>query len=159
MIGFMRRKGNSFILQSEALLTNQHSRLEVLAPKQGLFDITKKISDEIKCSGVNVGLATLFIQHTSASLILQENADPAVLNDLEVWVKRMVPESTELYQHNSEGPDDMPAHIKSTITSTQLSIPIERNALMLGHWQAVYLWEHRVEPKVRVIVMTIQDFD
>lgn len=101
-------------------------------------------------------MATVFIQHTSASLIIQENADPAVLSDLQNWMDQHVPERSELYDHNEEGPDDMPAHIKSALTATHLSIPVMDGKLALGVWQGVFLWEHRRRGSSRSVLVHVQ---
>ena len=118
-------------------------RLQVPVDGQGLYDVTAQVLAAVNGSGVKDGLATLFIQHTSASLLIQENADPAVQVDLHNWLNRLVPENDPLYTHVEEGPDDMPAHIKSALTAVSLSVPIMQGALALGVWQGIYLWEHR----------------
>jgi secondary thiamine-phosphate synthase enzyme len=118
-------------------------RLQVPVDGQGLYDVTAQVLAAVNGSGVEDGLATLFIQHTSASLLIQENADPAVQADLQNWLNRLVPENDPLYTHLEEGPDDMPAHIKSALTAVSLSVPIMQGALALGVWQGIYLWEHR----------------
>ena len=111
--------------------------------KQGLHDITKSITDLVVVSEISEGLCTLFIQHTSASLLVQENYEASAKRDLEVWLNRLVPENSDQYSHTSEGPDDMPAHIKSALTATSLNIPILDGKLGLGTWQGIFLWEHR----------------
>ncbi len=110
---------------------------------QGLHEITTEVKGVVSEFGPEDGLCTLYIPHTSASLTIQENADPAVLRDLENWLNRLVPEDDPLYEHTAEGPDDMPAHIKAALTSTSLSIPILEGQLALGTWQGIFLWEHR----------------
>ena len=105
-------------------------------------------------SGISNGLVTVFIQHTSASLVIQENADPAVLRDLDAWMDRVVPQ-TSSYEHREEGPDDMPAHIKSAITATHVSIPIVDGRPALGVWQGIFLWEHRTRSNKRNLVLHI----
>ena len=110
---------------------------------QGLHEITTEVSQVVSASGLSEGLCTLFIRHTSASLTIQENADPSARRDLEAWLNRLVPENDPLYTHTSEGPDDMPAHIKAILTATTLSIPILNGRLVLGTWQGIFLWEHR----------------
>jgi secondary thiamine-phosphate synthase enzyme len=120
---------------------------------QGLHEITDRIEAAVREAGVQEGLCTLFVQHTSASLLIQENADPAVRRDLEHWFNRLVPENDPLYTHQSEGPDDMPGHIKSALTATQLSIPVSGGRLALGTWQGIYLWEHRHKRGARQIVV------
>ncbi len=110
---------------------------------QGLNEITREVAAVVAGSGVQEGLCTVFIQHTSASLVIQENADPSARKDLERWLARLVPENDPLYTHTEEGPDDMPSHIKAALTATSLSIPILGGKLGLGTWQGIYLWEHR----------------
>jgi secondary thiamine-phosphate synthase enzyme len=106
-------------------------------------------------AGVDEGLCTLYIPHTSASLLIQENADPAARRDLERWLARLVPENDALYTHTQEGPDDMPAHVRTALTATSLSIPIDGGQLLLGTWQGVYLWEHRRHPGRRTVIVQI----
>ena len=122
---------------------------------KSLNDITHYALENIKSSNIKNGLCTLFIKHTSASLIIQENADPAVLRDIENFFNKLVPEDERLYEHDCEGPDDMPAHIRSLLTNTSLSIPIENSKLVLGTWQAVYLYEHRNQGYHRKIYQQI----
>jgi len=129
--------------------------LKVSVGRQGLYDITHKVTDVVAGSGVNEGLVTLFVRHTSASLLIQENADPSAQADLERWLNRLVPENDPLYTHTVEGPDDMPAHIKSALTATSLSIPLADGALMLGTWQGVFLWEHRHSRGDREVVVNV----
>lgn len=122
---------------------------------QGLYDLTSKLNSLVSDANVKDGLCTVFVQHTSASLIIQENADPAVQDDLQNWLNRLVAENDSLYTHTDEGPDDMPAHIKSVLTATSIGIPIIDGRLGLGVWQAVYLWEHRRLGHQRSIVVHI----
>ena len=129
--------------------------LTVSARGQGLLDITRKVAETVRESGVQDGLVTLFIRHTSASLLIQENADPAVLRDLETWLNRMVPEGEGLYTHTAEGPDDMPAHIKAALTATSLSIPLVGGELALGTWQGIFLWEHRHHRDNREVLINV----
>ena len=110
---------------------------------QGLHDITDRVLSLVNQTECQQGLCTVFITHTSASLTIQENADPSARRDLENWLNRLVPEKDALYTHTTEGPDDMPAHIKAILTSTSLGIPIINGRLGLGTWQGLYLWEHR----------------
>ncbi len=117
--------------------------LKINVSGQGLHMITADVARFVTNSGCAEGLCSLFIRHTSASLLIQENADPSARRDLESWLNRLVPEHDPLYTHTMEGPDDMPAHIKAALTSTCLSIPVSGNRLMLGTWQGIYLWEHR----------------
>lgn len=120
-----------------------------------LNDISQNISNYINNSEITNGLCTLFIKHTSASLVIQENADPAVLRDIESFFTRFISEDEQLYEHNSEGPDDMPAHIRSLLTNTSLSIPIVNSKLELGTWQGIYLYEHRNQSHNRIITISI----
>jgi secondary thiamine-phosphate synthase enzyme len=117
---------------------------------QGLYEITAQVRPLVK---LDEGLCTLFVRHTSASLVVQENADPTAKQDLERWLNRLVPEGDPFYRHDTEGPDDMPAHIKAALTATSLSIPIVDGALALGTWQGIYLWEHRRRGSRREIVI------
>jgi secondary thiamine-phosphate synthase enzyme len=121
----------------------------------GLVDVTKKIAAVVQASGVDVGTCSVFVQHTSASLVVQENADPAVLRDLAAWMARIAPEDPEAYEHDDEGPDDMPGHLRSSVTKTSETLPITAGELALGTWQALYLWEHRHAPHTRRLVVTI----
>ena len=129
--------------------------LKVSVGRQGLYDITHKVADVLQGSGLNEGLVTLFVRHTSASLLIQENADPSAQQDLERWLNRLVPEDDALYTHTMEGPDDMPAHIKSALTATSLSIPIAEGAMVLGTWQGIFLWEHRHHRGDRQIIVNL----
>ncbi len=117
--------------------------IELEIPSQGLHSITRQVYQAIDRSGVQEGLCTLFVQHTSCSLLVQENADPSARADLERWLNRLVPEHDPLYTHTLEGADDMPAHIKAALTAVSLSIPLREGRLTLGTWQGIYLWEHR----------------
>jgi secondary thiamine-phosphate synthase enzyme len=132
-------------------------KIHINAPRQGLFMITDEIDAAVRQSGVSEGLCTLFVQHTSASLIIQENADPSARRDLENWLNRLVQEDDPLYTHTQEGADDMPAHIKSVLTATSLAIPIDGGRLALGTWQGIYLWEHRHYGGRRSIVIHISE--
>ena len=131
--------------------------LQIPTPRQGLFMITDEVDQQVRNSGIDQGLCTLFVQHTSASLIIQENADPSARQDLENWLNRLVPENDPLYSHVDEGPDDMPAHIKSVLTATSLAIPIDNGRLALGIWQGIYLWEHRHHGGNRRLIMHLAE--
>ena len=120
---------------------------------KGLYDFTREIEIWLGGHETETGLLTVFCQHTSASLVIQENADPDVVADLADFLTRLVPEDTRLYRHTAEGPDDMTSHIRSALTQTQLSIPIHKGKLALGTWQGVYLFEHRVRPHRRSVVL------
>jgi secondary thiamine-phosphate synthase enzyme len=119
---------------------------------QRLYDITAKVRGWLADRDIGDGLLTLFLHHTSASLLIQENADPAVLHDLNAFFRRVVPEDAS-YRHGQEGPDDMPAHIRAALTATHLSIPVEDGRLDLGTWQGIYLFEHRARPHERRITL------
>jgi len=130
-------------------------QLFVDTPGQGLQEITGKVAAAVDGSGVEEGLCTLFLRHTSASLLVQENADPTAKRDLERWLNRLVPDGDPFYSHDAEGPDDMPSHIKAALTATSLSIPIQQKKLVLGTWQGIYLWEHRQRGSRRELVVHI----
>lgn len=132
-------------------------QLTVQARGQGLHEITAEIVREVAASEFEEGLCTLFLRHTSASLTIQENADPSARRDLEAWLNRQVPENDPLYTHTMEGPDDMPAHIKAALTATSLSIPVVGGRLVLGTWQGIFLWEHRRRAGARQIVIHLGD--
>jgi len=123
--------------------------------RQGLHEITDQVEEVVRRASIREGLCTVFLQHTSASLTIQENADPSARRDLEAWLNRLVPEGDRLYTHTAEGADDMPSHIKAILTATSLSIPIMDGKLVLGTWQGVYLWEHRKDPHTRRIVVHV----
>ena len=125
-----------------------------LTPRgRGLHDITPDVAHAVRESGVREGLCTVFLQHTSASLIVQENADPDVRGDLERFFARLVPDGDKLFHHRDEGPDDMPAHVRAALTNVQLSIPMSRSRLALGTWQGIYLFEHRLRPHRREVAL------
>jgi secondary thiamine-phosphate synthase enzyme len=128
-------------------------RLEVPTRGKGLYEITSRVADWLGGRAVGTGLLTLFVQHTSASLTIQENADPDVLADLNAFFNRLVAEDPRLYRHTIEGADDMPAHIRAALTLTQVSVPIERGRMALGTWQGIYLFEHRASPHRRSVVL------
>lgn len=127
--------------------------LDVQTHGQGLVEITQPVARWLAGQGVATGLLTVFCRHTSASLTIQENADPDVRADLARFFKRLVPEDPALYEHTMEGPDDMPAHIRSALTSVQLSIPVDGGRMVLGTWQGLYLFEHRIRPHGRQVVL------
>ena len=137
-------------------MLRQHlSTLTIRTPGRGLLEITREVSARVAESGVTKGLLTLFLRHTSASLLIQENADPDVRADLERFFGRLVRDGDALFQHRTEGPDDMPAHVRSALTATQLCIPVIDGRLALGTWQGVYLWEHRVRGHARELVVHV----
>ena len=129
--------------------------VHIAVAHQGLHSITPSIESIVSKSRLSSGLCTVFVRHTSASLLIQENADPSAQRDLEKWLNRLVPENDKLYTHIFEGADDMPAHIKSALTATSLSIPIIDSALGLGVWQGIYLWEHRHARATRELLVHI----
>ena len=132
----------------------QHiATLAIRTPGQGLTDITGRVADVVAEAGIGDGLLTLFIQHSSASLTIQENADPDVLADLNDFFRRVVPEDSRLYRHSMEGPDDMPAHIRAALTATTLSVPVLGGRLALGTWQGIYVFEHRSRAHDRRVVL------
>lgn len=135
------------------MLKQASGSLEIAAPKPGLHDITAEISDWIDSQRIGRGLLTIFCAHTSASLVIQENAAPAAKHDLERYFERIAPENPSLYTHNDEGPDDMPAHIRSALTQTQLSIPVQDGRMLLGTWQGIFLFEHRDNTPVRQVAL------
>jgi len=133
--------------------------LEISTEGRGTTDVTQKIADVVIQAGVLLGLCHIFMQHTSASVILTENADRNVHDDLERFMQSAVPDSNRLYRHDSEGPDDMPSHIRSVLTNASLSIPVTKGQLTLGIWQGIYLWEHRLRPHNRILVITVHGID
>ena len=133
--------------------------LSIRTQGRGTIDVTNEVEQLVSRSNIKDGLCNLFIQHTSASLILCENADPDVRVDLENFMQQMVKDGDPLFRHTAEGPDDMPAHIRSVLTSSSLTIPIADGKCLLGTWQGVYLWEHRLDAHVRKIIVTVQKGD
>lgn len=129
--------------------------LEIDIPRQGLHEVTDMVAAVVRAASVDEGLCTLFLRHTSASLLIQENADPSARADLEHWLNRLVPEDDRLYTHTMEGADDMPSHIKAALTASSLSVPIMAGRLALGTWQGIYLWEHRRAATHRQLVIHI----
>ncbi len=129
------------------------NRLTLIAPRQGLTEITGEIAAWLAGQALREGLLTVFLRHTSASLVIQENADADVLRDLEAFLDKLVPEDPALYRHRAEGPDDMPAHIKGALTQSHLSLPVTDGRLDLGTWQGIYLWEHRRTPRPRELAL------
>jgi secondary thiamine-phosphate synthase enzyme len=131
------------------------TRLEVRTPGRGFHEISDDLQEAVQKSGVANGLCHVFLRHTSASLLVTENADPDVRRDLERFISKMVPDGDPAYIHAAEGPDDMPAHIRSVLTCTELTLPVREGRLALGTWQGAYLWEHRLRPHLRLIEVTI----
>ncbi len=131
---------------------NQHTHtIDIRTQGKGLYDFTSDVARWLNGCGTRTGLLTLFVQHTSASLTVQENADPDVVRDLNDFFGRIAPEDNRLYRHTIEGPDDMPAHIRAALTLTQLSVPVMNGRMALGTWQGIYLFEHRSSPHRRTV--------
>jgi secondary thiamine-phosphate synthase enzyme len=131
------------------------TRLLIATAPREIKEVTAEIAGWVERQSLTTGLLSVYIQHTSASLLVQENASPDVLRDLEMFLRRLVPEDVALYRHNDEGPDDMPAHIKSALTQVQLTIPVADGRLQLGVWQGILLLEHRGSPHHRSLVLTL----
>jgi len=131
------------------------AQLTIKTSGRGTIDITRQLNDVVRESGIEKGIAALFIHHTSASIIICENADPMVRQDLENWMLRSVPDGDPIFRHVAEGPDDMPAHVRSTLTATSVTVPIVSHRLGLGTWQGIYLYEHRTAPHHRKVSVTI----
>ena len=137
-------------------MSKVHSRaIEVRAARRGLHEITDKVEAVVAGSGVEEGLCNIFIQHTSASLVINENADPTARRDLEEFLNRLVPENMPWYRHTAEGPDDMPSHIKSILTNVSITVPVIDRSLGLGSWQGIYLWEHRDHASSRKVLVSV----
>ncbi|MBE9167278.1 YjbQ family protein [Pleurocapsales cyanobacterium LEGE 06147] len=136
-------------------MKHHQKALRIKTTGKSLHKITSQVEQVVSESGVETGLCTVFVRHTSASLVIQENADPDVLRDLSNFFAKLVPEDPMRYIHNAEGPDDMPAHIRSALTHTSEQIPIARGRLVLGTWQGIYLWEHRQRSHQREVVVHV----
>ncbi len=143
----MERSGRSEPMPTHALT--------IPTPGRGFVDVTAPVAEVVTDTGVDSGLAHVFLRHTSAGLILCENADPQVLRDLEAWMERAVPDGDPLFRHVAEGPDDMPAHVRSVLTGASLTLPVRNGRLALGTWQGIYLWEHRAHPHRRTLLVTV----
>jgi secondary thiamine-phosphate synthase enzyme len=135
------------------MLSQATTTLDFDTAGRGLLEITAAVAQWVERTGYQTGLLTLFIRHTSASLLVQENADPDVQADLDRFLARLVPDGDPLFRHRDEGPDDMPAHVRSALTAVQLSIPVANGRMALGTWQGIYLWEHRKRPHLRQVVL------
>jgi secondary thiamine-phosphate synthase enzyme len=129
--------------------------IEIATPGRGTQDITEAVARVVAASGLRCGLAHVFVQHTSCSLTITENADPDVRRDLETVMARLAPDGDPAYRHDAEGPDDMAAHVRSMLTASGLSVPVGSGRLLLGTWQGIYLWEHRTSPHRRRVVVTL----
>ena len=132
----------------------QHS-FHIQTRGRGTSDITAEVAKFVRASGIAAGIAHVFVQHTSCSVMITENVDPDVLRDLETLARRWAPDADAAYRHNAEGDDDMAAHARSVLTETSVSVPIGNHRLMLGTWQAIYLWEHRTHAHTRTVVVTV----
>ena len=130
-------------------------RFQIATRGRGTYLITQEVNEQVRRSGITTGLCHVFLHHTSASLILCENADPDVRSDLERYMQRLVPDGDRLFVHTAEGPDDMPAHIRSILTSTDVTMPVNRHRCELGVWQGLYLWEHRSSAFQRQLTVTV----
>lgn len=133
----------------------QHE-LKIATQGRGTYDLSSKVQDAVAASGIETGMCHVFIRHTSASLMLCENADPSVMRDLETFMSKQVPDGDPMFTHTAEGPDDMPAHVRSILTQSDLNLPVSNGQCALGTWQGIYLWEHRHAPHARRVVITIQ---
>jgi len=130
--------------------------LVVATQGRGTYDLSADVQDIVAASGIKVGMCHVFIRHTSASLMLCENADPDVRLDLETFMSKQVPDGDPMFTHTAEGPDDMPAHVRSILTQSDLNLPVNAGQCALGTWQGIYLWEHRLAPHTRHVVVTVQ---
>ncbi len=133
----------------------QQLELQIETDGRGTYDLTGRVDDAVQQSSIATGLCHIFLRHTSASLMLCENADPAVMRDLEAFMTRLTPDGDPLYTHTAEGPDDMSAHVRSVLTHSDLNVPIREGKCDLGTWQGIYLWEHRIAGHRRSITLTI----
>jgi len=140
--------------QTPAAMHHRQS-LTIATTGRGTSDITRDVAQIVRASGVRDGLATVWIHHTSASLIVCENADPSVRRDLEAFAARLVPDGDRLFSHDAEGDDDMPAHVRSVLTQTSIGIPVAEGRMVLGTWQGLFLWEHRTSPHRRQVTVTV----
>lgn len=129
--------------------------IELTTEGRGIYDLTDRVQSVVLDSGIDVGMCNIFIRHTSASLMLCENADPAVMRDLETFMSRLAPDGDPAHTHTAEGPDDMPSHIRSVLTHTDLNLPVRDGRCDLGTWQGIYLWEHRVAAHQRKVTVTV----
>ena len=136
-------------------MSAQSRTLTIRTRGRGTTEITREVQDAVHATGISDGLCTIFIHHTSASLTINENADPDVQRDLEAFLSRLVPDGDPLYVHTMEGPDDMPAHVRAALTQTSLSIPVSDGRCALGTWQGVFLWEHRHRAHQRRVTITV----
>jgi len=141
---------------ADGVVVLHQSVLSVTTQGRGTLDITRQVEAVVRAAGIETGLCHLFIQHTSASLLVSENADPAVHQDLEAFMARLVPDGDPRHRHSDEGPDDMPAHIRSVLTDVSLTVPVRGGRCALGTWQGIYVWEHRRAAHRRSLIVTVQ---
>jgi secondary thiamine-phosphate synthase enzyme len=141
---------------SNAYMNTYQQTLKVSTPGRSMINITDQIADSVLQSKIVTGICCIFLHHTSASLIICENADPAVQRDMETFIQQLIPDGDKRYQHVAEGPDDMPAHVRTILTQNSLIIPITKMHLNLGTWQGLFVWEHRLHPHERKVTVTIQ---
>lgn len=133
----------------------KQQQITIRTPGRGSIEITAAVTDFVSGTGIQEGMCNVFLEHTSASLILCENADPMVRADLERFMSRLVPDGDPMFRHRSEGPDDMPAHARSVLTHHSVVVPVSGGRCVLGTWQGIYLWEHRLEPHTRRVTLTV----
>ncbi len=133
----------------------KQEQIEVATQGRGTYDLSQQVQQAVQASGVSTGHCHVFIRHTSASLMICENADPAVMTDLETFMSRQAPDGDPMFTHTAEGPDDMPSHVRSVLTQTDLNVPVTNGRCALGTWQGIYLWEHRFAAHKRKVILTI----
>lgn len=133
----------------------KQEEIKISTQGRGTYDLSRQVQQAVQNSGVSTGICHVFIRHTSASLMICENADPAVMRDLETFMSRQVPDGDPMFTHTAEGPDDMPSHIRSVLTQSDLQLPVRNGQCALGTWQGIYLWEHRLAPHQRKVILTI----
>lgn len=133
----------------------KQEEINISTQGRGTYDLSRQVEQAVQASGVSTGICHVFIRHTSASLMICENADPAVMRDLETFMSRQVPDGDPMFTHTAEGPDDMPSHVRSVLTQSDLQLPVSNGQCALGTWQGIYLWEHRLAPHQRKVILTI----
>ena len=151
-----QNQDNSPALRRTLCAVIAQSETRVSTNGRGTYDLTRDVQAAVRDSGIRSGLCHVFVCHTSASLMLCENADPSVMRDMETFMSRQVPDGDAMFTHTAEGPDDMPAHVRSVLTGSDLNIPVMDGRCALGTWQGIYLWEHRRAPHARRIIVTVQ---
>lgn len=133
----------------------KQEEIKISTQGRGTYDLSRQVQQAVQDSGISTGICHVFIRHTSASLMICENADPAVMRDLETFMSRQVPDGDPMFTHTAEGPDDMPSHVRSVLTHSDLQLPVRNGQCALGTWQGIYLWEHRLAPHQRKVILTI----